>query len=125
MKVMTSTNDGFVISEKDLELRGTGEFFGTKQHGLPEFKIANLFEDIGTLKAVQAIAIKIINDDPKLEKDKNKLLKKVVDEKFGSRIEIQIVENCDEINNYKLAIQTKRWYNVIVNIINKATGRCA
>ena len=88
MKVMTSTNDGFVISEKDLELRGTGEFFGTKQHGLPEFKIANLFEDIGTLKAVQAIAIKIINDDPKLEKDKNKLLKKVVDEKFGSRIEI-------------------------------------
>ena len=88
MKVMTSTNDGFVISEKDLELRGTGEFFGTKQHGLPEFKIANLFEDIGTLKAVQAIAIKIINDDPKLEKDKNKLLKKVVDEKFGNRIEI-------------------------------------
>ena len=88
MKVMTSTNDGFVISEKDLELRGTGEFFGTKQHGLPEFKIANLFEDIGILKAVQAIAIKIINDDPKLEKDKNKLLKKVVDEKFGSRIEI-------------------------------------
>ena len=62
--------------------------FGTKQHGLPEFKFANLFEDIGTLKAVQAIAIKIINDDPKLEKDKNKLLKKVVDEKFGSRIEI-------------------------------------
>ena len=48
----------------------------------------NLFEDIGTLKAVQAIAIKIINDDSKLEKDKNKLLKKVVDEKFGSRIEI-------------------------------------
>ena len=88
MKVMTSTNDGFVISEKDLELRGSGEFFGTRQHGLPEFKIANLFEDIGTLKAVQAIAIKIINDDPKLEKDKNKLLKKVVDEKFGSRIEI-------------------------------------
>lgn len=88
MKVMTDTNDGFIISEKDLELRGTGEFFGTKQHGLPEFKIANLFEDIGTLKAVQAIAIKIINDDPKLEKDKNKLLRQVIDEKFGSRIEI-------------------------------------
>lgn len=88
MKVMTSTNDGFVISEKDLELRGTGEFFGTKQHGLPEFKIANLFEDIGTLKSVQAIAMKIINDDPKLEKEKNSLLRKVVDEKFGDRIEI-------------------------------------
>ncbi len=88
MKVMTDTNDGFIISEKDLELRGTGEFFGTRQHGLPEFKIANLFEDIGMLKCVQAISIKIINDDPKLEKDKNKLLRKLVDDKFGNRIEI-------------------------------------
>lgn len=88
MKVMTSTNDGFVISEKDLELRGTGEFFGTRQHGIPEFKIANLFEDINILKSVQAIAMRIINDDPKLEEEKNNLLKKVVDEKFGDRIEI-------------------------------------
>lgn len=88
MKVMTSTNDGFIISEKDLELRGTGEFFGTKQHGLPEFKIANLFEDIHILKAVQGIAMKIISSDPSLEKDENKLLRKVVDEKFGNRIEI-------------------------------------
>ena len=45
MKVISSTNDGFVISEKDLELRGSGEFFGTRQHGIPEFKIANLFEE--------------------------------------------------------------------------------
>lgn len=88
MKVMTSTNDGFIISEKDLELRGTGEFFGTKQHGLPEFKIANLFEDIQVLKSVQAIAMKIIEKDPKLEKYENKLLRKVVDDKFGNRIEI-------------------------------------
>lgn len=88
MKVMTDTNDGFVISEKDMELRGTGEFFGTRQHGIPEFKIANLFEDIADLKSVQAIAMKIINDDPKLEKEKNKLLRNIVDEKFGNRIEI-------------------------------------
>ena len=46
MKVMCDTNDGFIISEKDLELRGSGDFFGTMQHGLPEFKIANLFEDM-------------------------------------------------------------------------------
>ena len=69
MKVISDTNDGFVISEKDLELRGTGEFFGTKQHGIPEFKIANLFEDIGILKQVQSIAIEILNKDPKLEKE--------------------------------------------------------
>ena len=88
MEIMTKTNDGFVVSEKDLELRGSGEFFGTKQHGIPEFKIANLFEDIETLKSVQSVAIKIIEEDSKLENEKNAKLKKQVDNKFGKRIEI-------------------------------------
>lgn len=88
MKVMTSTNDGFVISEKDLELRGSGEFFGTRQHGLPEFKIANLFEDIQILKVVQGLAMKIINNDANLEKEENKKLNKLIYDKFKSRIEI-------------------------------------
>ncbi len=88
MKVMCDTNDGFIISEKDLELRGSGDFFGTEQHGLPEFKIANLFEDMGTLKKVQRIAIDIMTDDPLLEKDKNIKLNELVKEKFSSRIEI-------------------------------------
>lgn len=88
MKVMSETNDGFIISEKDLELRGSGEFFGTKQHGLPEFKIANLFEDMPILKMVQSLAIKILQQDPKLEKEENKLLKQIVKEKFEDRIEI-------------------------------------
>ena len=88
MKVISSTNDGFVISEKDLDLRGSGEFFGTRQHGIPEFKIANLFEDIDTLKMVQAIAMEIINKDPLLEKEENKVLQKMIDEKFKDRIEI-------------------------------------
>ena len=88
MKVMCDTNDGFIISEKDLELRGSGDFFGTEQHGLPEFKIANLFEDIAVLKKVQKLALKIMEDDPLLEKEKNKKLNELVKEKFSSRIEI-------------------------------------
>ena len=88
MNVISSTNDGFIISEKDLELRGTGEFFGTKQHGIPEFKIANLFEDMNLLKQVQGVALQIINEDKTLDKEENILLKKMIDEKFKNRIEI-------------------------------------
>ena len=88
MKVMCETNDGFIISEKDLELRGSGDFFGTMQHGLPEFKIANLFEDMPILKSVQSLAMKIINEDPKLEKQENRLLKELIKDKFMKRIEI-------------------------------------
>ena len=88
MKVMCDTNDGFIISEKDLELRGSGDFFGTMQHGLPEFKIANLFEDMPILKSVQSLAMKIINEDPKLEREENRLLKDLIKDKFMKRIEI-------------------------------------
>ena len=79
MKIMTETEDGFKIAEKDLELRGAGEFFGTRQHGLPEFKIANIFEDIKILKQVQELALKIEMQDAKLEKEENKPLKKIVE----------------------------------------------
>lgn len=85
---MTETNNGFIISEKDLELRGSGEFFGTRQHGLPELKIANLFEDVEMLKSIQSVAIKIMEDDPNLEKEKNIELRKQIQNKFKDRIEI-------------------------------------
>ena len=88
MKIMQETNDGFVISEKDLELRGSGEFFGTKQHGIPEFKVANLFEDMKILKQVQSLAIKILAEDPYLEKEKNYLLKNEITKKYDGKIEI-------------------------------------
>ena len=88
MKVMCQTNDGFVISEKDLELRGSGDFFGTAQHGIPELKIANLFENIRELKEVQELASQIIADDPNLEQEKNFRLKNLIEDKFTSRIEI-------------------------------------
>ncbi len=88
MKIMQDTNNGFVIAEKDLELRGSGEFFGTKQHGIPEFKIANLFEDMPILQTVQSLAIKIIDEDPELIEEKNLQLKRIVEKKFGDRLEL-------------------------------------
>ncbi len=86
MKTMQETNDGFVIAEKDLELRGTGEFFGTKQHGLPEFKIANLFVDMPMLKSVQSVALKIEAEDKGLKEEKNIKLRKLVDDRLNQSI---------------------------------------
>ena len=57
-------------------------------NGLPEFKIANLFEDIDTLKLAQEAAIKILSKDSKLEKPENMLLKRLIKDKFLNRIEI-------------------------------------
>lgn len=67
MQTMTKTTDGFVISEMDLQLRGPGEFFGTKQHGLPELKIANLYRDMQLLKEAQDAASTLLAKDPALQ----------------------------------------------------------
>lgn len=80
MAIMVSTNDGFVISEKDLELRGPGDVFGIRQHGLPEFKIANLYRDMDILKDVQR-AVKEITDNNLLGiNDEYRALKERLDE---------------------------------------------
>jgi len=86
MKIMEKTNDGFVISEKDLELRGPGEFFGTVQHGLPELKIANLYKDMRILKKAQEAAENILKEDKFLQKDENYLIKEKIVDKFKDRI---------------------------------------
>lgn len=66
METMCMSNDGFYISEQDLKLRGPGDFFGTRQHGLPDMKIANLFEDMNILKDAQIAAAQILKTDPLL-----------------------------------------------------------
>ena len=76
METMCISNDGFYISEQDLKLRGPGDFFGTRQHGLPEMKIANLFEDRDILLEVQKAAEDIMHEDPDLSSEKYALLNK-------------------------------------------------
>lgn len=74
MEIMTKTNDGFVISQTDLKLRGPGEFFGTRQHGIPALKISSLL-DMETLKKSSDAVQKLLFEDPDLEKEENYLLK--------------------------------------------------
>ena len=84
LKILSSTNDGFRISEEDLKLRGPGDFFGDKQHGLPKLKIADMSQDMNVLKTAQITARKITGDDPLLEKPENKGLRELVDRLFAS-----------------------------------------
>ena len=65
LEIMRTTNDGFVIAEKDLELRGPGEVLGTRQAGIPDFRIANLKRDSYLLSKIQTIATQLIENNPK------------------------------------------------------------
>ena len=67
LKVMTRTNDGFQIAEEDLRLRGPGDFFGQRQHGLPALKAADLTCDMALLKEAQTAALELLRRDPALE----------------------------------------------------------
>ncbi len=75
LEIMCKTNNGFTIADRDLELRGPGEFFGSRQHGLPEMKIASFTENMDTVRQTHAAAKKILAEDPTLSKDENKGLK--------------------------------------------------
>ena len=79
MKLMCETNDGFKISEQDLEIRGPGEFLGTRQHGLPSIKVGNLMNDMQVLKDAHEAASDILKDDPFLSKPEHKGLKDKID----------------------------------------------
>ncbi|WP_445488320.1 ATP-dependent DNA helicase RecG [Niallia sp. 03133] len=80
MKIMTETNDGFVLSEKDLELRGPGDFFGKKQSGLPEFKMADMVHDYRVLETARNDAAMLIQSSAFWEGAEYKHLRKLLTE---------------------------------------------
>ncbi|WIV10814.1 ATP-dependent DNA helicase RecG [Proteiniborus sp. MB09-C3] len=88
MHIMEKTNDGFLIAEKDLQTRGPGEFFGTRQHGLPDLKIANLFSDINTLKISQKIAFQILEKDPNLTSEDYRIIKERILKLFNKESQL-------------------------------------
>ncbi|MBK5245885.1 MAG: ATP-dependent DNA helicase RecG [Peptostreptococcaceae bacterium] len=82
--IMVSSSDGFYIAEKDLELRGPGEFFGTRQHGLPDLKIADLIKHIKILNLVREEAKLVLKNDPFLTDNDNEKLRIKVEKMFNS-----------------------------------------
>lgn len=82
LNALCETNDGFIISQKDLEIRGAGDFFGERQHGLPPLKIANIVTDMEVLKSAQIAAREIIKEDINLDLPKNKKIKDEVKKLF-------------------------------------------
>lgn len=83
LKILCSTSDGFRIADEDLRLRGPGDFFGEKQHGLPDLKIANMAEDMEVLKEAQSAARHVLSYDPKLEQPEHRGLKGQVKRLFS------------------------------------------
>ena len=69
MKAMCETQDGFEIADRDLKLRGPGDFFGDRQHGLPQLKIADINTDLAVLKRTQTIARSLLAEDPELKNE--------------------------------------------------------
>ena len=89
-QILTESSDGFEIAEEDLKLRGPGEIFGTKQHGIPELNISDLVSHADVLEKAKEAAQEILRDDPHLIKAENHELKKRVSTMFGNDIRLEL-----------------------------------
>jgi ATP-dependent DNA helicase RecG len=85
---MEQTNDGFKIAEEDLAIRGPGEFMGTRQSGIPDFRVAHILRDVYILNEAKADAFSLIERDPLLEKEEHAPLKEILLRRWGGRLEL-------------------------------------
>jgi ATP-dependent DNA helicase RecG len=86
LAVMTRSNDGFEIAEQDLRLRGPGEMFSTRQHGLPDLKIANIIDDYELLVMARKNAFELVSEDPMLTKAEHRNIRQALLAKFGDSL---------------------------------------
>lgn len=82
MKILTSTNDGFVLAEEDLKMRGAGDLLGNRQSGLPEFKVGNPINDINILEVAQEEASRLYEDEKLLNNPETKALKSFINDEY-------------------------------------------
>jgi ATP-dependent DNA helicase RecG len=88
LRIMEETNDGFRIAEEDLAIRGPGEFMGTRQAGLPDFRVASIIRDGRILNDARADAFALIEDDPRLEKPEHLQLREALLHRWGGRLDL-------------------------------------
>ncbi len=88
LRAMTHTNDGFQIAEMDLRLRGPGEFFGTRQHGLPELKVADITKEIALLQLAREDALDLLASDPNLGDPSHRILRSELASRFGQTLQL-------------------------------------
>ncbi|HEX8833173.1 MAG TPA: ATP-dependent DNA helicase RecG [Abditibacteriaceae bacterium] len=88
ISVMTKTQNGFEIAEHDLQLRGPGEFYGTRQSGMPDFRLANIIRDVDTIALARDAAIELVKGDPHLEAPEHQALKHALRRFWGEKISL-------------------------------------
>jgi ATP-dependent DNA helicase RecG len=88
LDAMVETTDGFVIAERDLEIRGPGEFFGTKQSGLPDLNVANLIRDVKLLEHAREEAFALIQRDPGLKLPQHRAIKSALEQRWKKSLDL-------------------------------------
>jgi ATP-dependent DNA helicase RecG len=88
LQVLTESHNGFVIAERDLEIRGPGEFMGTRQSGLPELRVAHLIRDQRVLAEARREAFALVTQDPHLASPEHAMLRRALIERWQQKFEL-------------------------------------